>query len=88
MAVSLKIYYTTDFRKSYQRLPPRIQNIIDRKDVLFRTNPFHANLHTHKLHGPLTGLWSFWVTREYRILFEFVRDGAVLYDVGTHEIYR
>jgi len=41
-------------------------------------------LKTHKLHGPLDGLCSFWITREYRVLFEFVKDGAIFYDAGTH----
>lgn len=83
-----RVHYTSDFRKSYQRLPMRIRDTIDRKDVFFRKDPFHVSLRTHKLHGPLNGLWSFWVTREYRVLFEFVKDGAIFYDVGTHEIYK
>lgn len=87
MTVS-RIHYTSDFRKAYKRLPRTIQNLVDRKDKVFRGNPFHPGLHTHKLHGPLGGLWSFWVTREYRVLFEFTKDGAIFYDIGTHEIYR
>ena len=84
----LNIHYTSDFRKSYRRLPNRIQDIIDRKDALFREIPFHPSLRTHKLHGPLAGLWSFRITREYRVLFEFIRGGAIFHDVGTHSIYQ
>lgn len=83
-----RIYYTSDFRKSYKKLPQNIQDTLDRKDKLFRSNKFHSSLKTHKLHGPLAGLWSFWITKNYRVLFEFVKDGAIFYDVGTHEIYR
>jgi addiction module RelE/StbE family toxin len=84
-----KIHYTTDFAKAYKKLPARIQKTVDRKDQLFRENPFNPSLRTHKLHGPLKGLWSFYVTRSYRVLFEFL-DGqtAIFYDVGIHEIYR
>ena len=82
------VHYTSDFRKAYKRLPKNIQDATDKKDALFRKNPFHPSLKTHKLHGPLDNLWSFWVTRDYRILFEFVKDGVIFYDVGTHEIYR
>ncbi len=82
------IHYTSDFRKAYKKLPHEIQNTIDRKDKIFRGNPFQPSLKTHKLHGPLSGLWSFWITRDYRILFEFVKDGAIFHDIGTHEIYR
>lgn len=82
-----RIHYTSDFRKAYKKLSENIQNITDKKDALFRENSFHPSLKTHKLHGPLNGLWSFWITRDYRILFEFVKDGAIFYDIGTHKIY-
>ncbi|MBI2612533.1 type II toxin-antitoxin system mRNA interferase toxin, RelE/StbE family [Candidatus Kaiserbacteria bacterium] len=83
-----RVYYSSDFRKAYRALPKRLQNIIDRKDALFRTDPFSPSLRTHKLHGPLQGLWSFSINREYRVLFEFVKDGALFLDVGTHRIYQ
>lgn len=82
------IHYTADFRKAYKKLPRAVQDTVDRKDIFFRQDPFYPGLRTHKLHGPLDGLWSFWVTRDYRILFEFIKDGAIFYDVGTHDIYR
>lgn len=88
MASIANVHYASDFRKAYKKLPRNIQNATDRKDRLFRKNSSHPSLKTHKLHGPLDGLWSFWVTRDYRILFEFVKDGAIFYDVGTHEIYK
>lgn len=83
-----QIHYTSTFRKAYRKLPTQIQDAVDRKDMFFRKNPFHQSLRTHKLHAPFQGLWSFWVTRNYRILFEFVKDGAIFYDVGTHSIYQ
>ena len=88
MEVPFRIHYTSDFRKAYRRLPKRIQDAADRKDALFRTNPFLPVLRTHKLHGRLEGLWAFWVVFEYRILFEFINGGAIFYDVGTHDIYK
>lgn len=87
MGEPLRIHYTSDFRKAYARLPRRIQLAVDRKDAFFRREPFHPTLRTHKLHGPLKGLWAFWIKWEYRVLFEFTRDGAIFYDVGNHEIY-
>lgn len=84
----MHIYYTSDFRKSYKKLPKNIQDIVDRKDVLFRKDSFDSSLHTHKLHGQLDTLWSFWITRNYRVLFEFVKDGVIFHDIGTHGIYK
>ena len=84
----LEIHYTSDFRRAYKKLPQHIQNAVDRKDILFRKNPFHPGLKTHKLHNPLEGLWSFWITKNFRVLFEFIKNGAIFYDVGTHDIYK
>jgi len=84
-----KIHYAPDFAKAYRRLPVHIQKYIDKKDALFRKNPFHPSLKTHKLRGPLKNLWSFCINRQYRILFEFLgQKTAIFYDVGTHEIYK
>lgn len=84
-----KIHYTSDFKKSYKKLEKNVQRITDKKDALFRKNPFHPSLRTHKLKGPLKDLWSFYITKSYRILFEFLKSGEVIfYDIGTHEIYK
>ena len=83
-----EIHYTLDFRRAYKKLPKHIQNLVDGKDALFRKNPFHSGLKTHKLYKPLGGLWSFWITKNYRVLFEFIKNGAIFYDVGTHDVYK
>ena len=88
MSRVLKILYSSDFQKAYRKLPKRIQNAVDKRDAMFRFNPFNKSLKTHKLHGPLNGFWAFSITREYRVLFEFIENGAAFYDVGTHEIYK
>ena len=84
----MHIHFTSDFRKAYKKLPLHIQDAVDKKDSLFRENPFHKSLKVHELHGELEGLWAFSVTHSYRILFEFIKEGAIFHDVGTHEIYR
>lgn len=83
-----QVHYTSDFVKAYRKLPLNIQRIADRKDRLFRIDSYHPSLKTHRLHGELSGLWSFWVTRDYRVLFEFMKDNAIFYDIGTHNIYK
>jgi len=88
MATITRIHYSSDFRKAYKKLPRSVQNIVDRKDKLFRENPFQPSLYTHKLHGPLAGLWSSWITRDYQVLFEFAKNAVIFYDIGTHNIYR
>lgn len=84
-----KVYVTSDFRKSYRKLPLRIQKLADTKDLWFRKNAHDPHLKTHKLHGSLHVYWSYSVNREYRVLFRFTNDRLVTYfDIGTHEIYK
>ena len=83
------VHYTSDFKKSYQKLSQNIQRLVDKKDAWFRKNAFDPRLKTHKLKGELRRYWSYSVTRKYRILFRFVKTDEVIYfDVGTHKIYR
>lgn len=83
-----RVHYTSDFQKAYRGLPGRVRELVNRKDALFRENSNYPSLNTHKLGGPLAGLWSFSVNRQYRVLFEFVKGAAIFYDVGTHDIYK
>ena len=85
----LKVHSTSEFEKSFRKLLPRIQNLALKKDKWFRQNAFDTRLHTHKLRGELSGYWSYYINRRYRILFRFLNDNEVIYyDIGTHEIYK
>lgn len=57
------------------------------KVEIFRTNPLHPTLRTHKLsHGEL---WAFSVDYHNRVIFQFLANGqALLVNVGDHSIYR
>lgn len=84
-----KIHSTTDFKKSFRKLPVIIQNLAIRKDQLFRDDVFDARLKTHKLKGILEGYWSYSINLQYRVLFRFISSHEVLYyDIGTHGIYK
>ena len=85
----MKIYYSGKFAREYKRLPLKIKLIAERKEKLFRKNPFAAELKTHKLTGKLQIFWSFSIDFRYRIIFEYVdKNTAWFLLVGTHEIYR
>ena len=65
-----------------------IQQLVIKKDAIFRVDPFDARLRTHRLKGKLKEYWSYSVNYHYRILFRFFNDSEVIYfDVGTHEVY-
>lgn len=85
----LKVHITSDFEKSFRKLPLHIQNLAIRKDGWFRLDASDKRLHTHKLKGELKGYWSYYVDRKYRVLFRFLgSDEVIYYDIGTHEIYK
>ena len=59
------------------------------KIALFRGDPHHSSLKTHKLKGHLRKYWSFRVNYAYRIIFEYdAKNVAALLEIGTHSIYQ
>ena len=82
------IYYHPQFRKSFLRLPKDIQRRAQERVKIFRGNPFHPSLDTHKLHGKLKDHWSFYIKGQYRIIFTFDNSDVILLDIGPHDIYK
>lgn len=77
------------FEKHYKRLPGDIKEKAKNKEKIFRNNPFHSSLKTHKLFGKEKEIWAFWITYSYRLKFVFLNDEEVLFlDIGTHDIYK
>ncbi len=76
------------FEKKYKKLPKKVKSKAQIKEQLFRDNPFHPILRTHKLHGKEKESWTFWIDYIYRIKFIFLEEDIVLFlDIGTHDIY-
>ncbi len=85
----MTIYYTTKFAREYQKLPLAIQREAEKREAIFRKNPFDQRLRTHKLKGQLSNFWSFSVTHSYRIIFQFDADENVWFHaIGDHAIYQ
>ena len=84
----MKILYLSKFEKEYKRLPDKIKEIAEKKEKIFRKNPFNPQLRAHKLHGELNEFWAFSINHQYRIIFDFADKKTVrLYSVGKHDIY-
>lgn len=85
-----EIRYAPEFRRRYQELPPAVQKKAERREALFRSNPFHPSLQTEKLKPKEKEYWSFRIDPSYRILFRFADDGAILFMTCGHHnwIYR
>ena len=67
----MEIEYTSRFKRAYQKLSFPIQEKAERREKLFRADPFDRRLDTHKLHGKLREFHSFCIDRNYRIVFKF-----------------
>ena len=88
MARIESIEYSHRFLKEMSRLPKRIIDEAQKKELIFRANPFDPRLRTHKLHGKEKELWAFWINHRYRIKFFFATDTLVVFvEVGLHDIY-
>lgn len=83
------ITFTPTFAKNYRKLPLLIRQKAEKKEFIFRQDPFSPNLKTHKLSGKLEEYWSFSINYQYRIVFRFTAKGEILFvDVGTHSVYK
>ncbi len=84
----MKILYIEKFKREYKRLPQNIKILAEKKEKIFRKDPFDKQLKTHKLHGVLKEFWAFSINYRYRIVFDFDdKNTARFYSVGDHDIY-
>lgn len=85
----MKIYYLPKFAKQYKKLPLKIKIQAEKREKIFRKNPFDKALKTHKLRGELEGFWSFSINYSHRIIFDFKDEEIIrFYYVGDHRIYK
>ena len=86
----MHIESTSHFDKQYRKLSKKLKEAAKGKEAVFRADPFHPSLKTHKLHGKEKDAWAFSITQKYRVKFLFLTNPTVLFlDVGTHDdVYR
>jgi addiction module RelE/StbE family toxin len=83
------IHYSKKFIKELKKLPNEIIQLAVQKEAIFRENPLHPSLRLHELHGKLKGIWSISINGGYRIIFERMENGDILFiSVGKHDIYK
>ena len=84
----MQILYSSKFAKEYKKLSNTIKFKAEKKEKIFRKDPFDKSLRTHKLSGKLQNFWAFSIDYKYRIIFEFIdNDTAHFHLVGNHSIY-
>ena len=84
------IHYSKSFLKGVKQLPVSQQRLLAKKLSLLQHNPFDSRLHTKQLSTPLQGVFSFRISRDYRVLFHFQDASTVIVLRAKHrkEVYR
>ncbi len=84
----MRILYLPRFARQYKKLPREVRELAEKRERIFREDPFDPRLKTHKLSGDLEGYYAFSINFSYRIIFEFGNPETVwFHQVGTHDIY-
>ena len=87
----MKIYYSEKFRKKFKKLVAsniKLSREVQTKILVLGSHPTHNSLRLHKLSGSLCDAWSISINRSFRVIFQYVKEGVLLIDLGTHdEVY-
>jgi mRNA-degrading endonuclease YafQ of YafQ-DinJ toxin-antitoxin module len=84
----VNIYYSPRFIHSYKKLSINIKEIVKKKEIIFRADPFDQRLKSHKLNGEFKDYWSFSVNYEIRIIFKAEDNQNFRFElIGDHDIY-
>jgi len=84
----MSIIETEDFKKDLKDFPSDIRRLFQKQKAIFKQNWLDARLHTKRI-KELPGVYSFRITRRYRVLFYFRNGEAIFFKIGHRkEIYR
>ncbi len=84
-----EIHHSKRYIREFKKLPKFISEIAVEKEEIFKKNPLHPSLRLHGLQGDLKGLWSISLTTNYRIIFERMDNGNIMFhSVGKHDVYK
>lgn len=81
-----------EFRKNFHTLSNEQKESVREKWKVFKIDPFHPSLGTHKIHR-ISALrkrkvFSVFIEGNLRVVFEMLDGGEVFtIDVGTHALY-
>ena len=92
-----RLIWAKAFRRALKRIVKQRPDILPKVEKALRLlaeDPFHPELHSHKLKGQLERMWACSIDYDNRILFMFLNNpdsGAadvLLVSMGTHqEVY-
>ena len=81
----MKIEFHKHFTKRYKKIPTGICRQFEERLFVFEENPFHPQLNNHPLTGDRKGQWSINVTSDWRAIYMFKNEDAIVFiDIDTH----
>ncbi len=85
----LNVSFTPKFTKKFKKLEKELADEVYVKTQLFKDPSNHTHLKVHKLHGKLSGCYSFSVDYKIRIVFQYLSKKEVVFlSIGDHDEYR
>jgi addiction module RelE/StbE family toxin len=86
----ISLVYGNNFLSSVRKIPRQQQEKLANLLELFQDNPFYPKLHTKHLTGKLSGFYSFRITRDWRVIFQFLSPQEIQLLEAKHrkDIYR
>ena len=85
------IHLTASYERKHKKLIKKnfkLRDNIKQKLQVFQKNQKHPSLRLHKLSGKKIEEWSISITDSIRVIFQYIPEGIVLTDIGTHdEVY-
>ncbi|MEK7089994.1 MAG: type II toxin-antitoxin system RelE/ParE family toxin [Patescibacteria group bacterium] len=71
------VIYDKHFLHDIRKLPAECQEKLAELIDLLQNDPFDPRFHTKPLGPPLQGIFSFRITRDYRVGFKFLSDHVI-----------
>jgi addiction module RelE/StbE family toxin len=88
MDFSFSTEATVKLKKIKQKQPLFFKKI-QKQLKIFKENPKHPSLHTHKLKGNLSNTWSISTEGNVRFIYTIVDNKAIFFKIGSHdEVYK
>lgn len=75
------IHKTKDFTDGFKKLPSEIKRLFQKQEKIFKINWLDSRLHIKRI-KELGGVYSFRITRRYRVIFYFRNNETIFFIIG------
>lgn len=69
--------YDSHFSRAVSKLSRKQQEKLSRLIAIMKLDAFDSRLHTKNLHGKFSGHFSFRITRDWRVIFQFLSSNKI-----------